>query len=66
MKEKLIDTYEVLISSNHIIISIVKKNDKYIVEKCVINDCSIKLLHSEKFNTHEQALKIFDKLKATI
>ncbi len=30
MKEKLIDTYEVLISSNHIIISIVKKNDKYI------------------------------------
>lgn len=66
MKELLIDVYEMNISNNYIIISIVKKSNKFIVEKCIVSKEKIKLVYSEKFNKLENAKEMYNKLKANL
>lgn len=66
MKELLIDVYEVIINNNYVIISFVKKSNKFIVENRIVSKYNIKLIYSEKFNKLENTKEIFNKLKATL
>ena len=66
MKELLIDVYEMIICNNCIIISIVKKGNKFIVEKCIVSKDNIKLIYSEEFNKLENAKEKYNKLKTTL
>lgn len=65
MKELLIDIYEILVNDKKVIISIVKKSSKYIVEKCIVNNECIDLIYKETFNTIKDARMAYKNLIAT-
>ena len=66
MKELLIDAYEVLLNDKCIILSLLKKDNIYVVEKCIIENQNINLIYSENFNTLKEARRKYIMMKATI
>lgn len=63
MEELLFDVDEIILNSKKIIISILKKNNKYIVEKCILNKNTIELIYQESFNSINQAIYKYSSLK---
>lgn len=66
MKEKLIDIYDSLINDNQAILSLVKIDLKFIVEKCILNKNKIKLIYRYEFDDFKQAKKKYNEKKRTI
>ena len=66
MKELLIDVYEVLLNDKYIILSLLKKDNIYVVEKCIIENETVNLIFSENFNTLKEARRKYIMMKATI
>ena len=64
MKEEMIEIYDVLIKDKQLIIFLIEKDSKYILEKCIIFDNKIELIYKEQFNNLEKAFDNFNKLKA--
>lgn len=65
MGELLIDVYEKVKNNRHVIISIVKINNQYVIENCIVEHGNISLVSREKFGKLEKAKEKFEKLKAT-
>lgn len=66
MKERLIDVYEMLLEDNYVITTIVKKCNKYVIERCIVNDYSIQLIYKVEFEIYEKAYRKFEEIKTTI
>ena len=64
MDEKLLKVYDSVINNNNLVITLIKKNSYYILEKCIINNNIINLIYQKKFNSYEKALCQFKKIKA--
>ena len=62
MDEKLLKVYDSVINNNNLVITLIKKNSYYILEKCIINNNIINLIYQRKFKNYERALCQFKKL----
>lgn len=58
--EQLIDIKEKIVESNNYIISLVKKDNYYIIEKCILEEDKINLLESIKTDSFKEAKKFFN------
>lgn len=61
MKEKIIDIYE---NNKGIVISLIKRENKYIVEKCFVKNNIISLLCSYNYTYIKDAKNKYNELKA--
>lgn len=48
MDEKLLKVYDSVINNDNLVITLIKKNSYYILEKCIINSNVINLIYQKK------------------
>lgn len=64
MDEKLLKVNDLVINNDNLVITLIRKNNYYILEKCIVNSNVINLIYKKKFNSYEKALCQFKKMKA--
>ena len=65
MNEKLIDVYEVFSNDYWIITTIIQKDNKYLIEKCIIKNNTIRLIYKNELDNLKTTYKKFNDIKTT-
>lgn len=64
--EELIDAFEYRFNNGYVLISLIKINNIYVIEKCIVSSDSLKLVFKDSCNSYNNAIDMFNKLKTTL